>query len=90
MGVAIYGESAYYLCVNRKRRDIVVNLKTDEGRDLPMADSPLNMGETPFVYRLPLPLRGVHTSYVEGNIKIDEGADFTTDIRKCGQLVFCK
>ena len=26
------GESAYYLCVNRNKRDITVNLKTDEGR----------------------------------------------------------
>ncbi|MFN8383770.1 MAG: CoA transferase [Anaerolineales bacterium] len=25
------GESAYYLCVNRNKRDIVINLKTDEG-----------------------------------------------------------
>jgi crotonobetainyl-CoA:carnitine CoA-transferase CaiB-like acyl-CoA transferase len=34
------GESAYYLCVNRNKRDIVINLKTDEGkkvlRDLAM------------------------------------------------------
>jgi formyl-CoA transferase len=27
------GESAYYLCVNRNKRDIVINLKTQEGRD---------------------------------------------------------
>lgn len=26
------GESAYYLCVNRNKRGVVVNLKTDEGR----------------------------------------------------------
>ncbi len=26
------GESAYYLCVNRNKRDIVINLKTEEGR----------------------------------------------------------
>ena len=26
------GESAYYLCVNRNKRDIVINLKTDEGK----------------------------------------------------------
>src|ERR1044071_5415171 len=26
------GESAYYLCVNRNKRSIVVNFKTDEGR----------------------------------------------------------
>ncbi len=26
------GESAYYLCVNRNKRDVVVNLKTDEGK----------------------------------------------------------
>lgn len=28
------GESAYYLCVNRNKRGIVVNLKTDEGREI--------------------------------------------------------
>ncbi len=28
------GESAYYLCVNRNKRGMVVNLKTDEGRTL--------------------------------------------------------
>jgi crotonobetainyl-CoA:carnitine CoA-transferase CaiB-like acyl-CoA transferase len=28
------GESAYYLCVNRNKRDIVVNLKTDEGKKI--------------------------------------------------------
>ncbi len=28
------GESAYYLCVNRNKRDIVVNLKTDEGKTI--------------------------------------------------------
>jgi formyl-CoA transferase len=28
------GESAYYLCVNRNKRGMVVNLKTDEGRAL--------------------------------------------------------
>ncbi len=28
------GESAYYLCVNRNKRGMVVNLKTDEGRDI--------------------------------------------------------
>lgn len=28
------GESAYYLCVNRNKRDMVVNLKIDEGRAL--------------------------------------------------------
>jgi formyl-CoA transferase len=27
------GESAYYLCVNRNKRGMVVNLKTDEGRE---------------------------------------------------------
>jgi crotonobetainyl-CoA:carnitine CoA-transferase CaiB-like acyl-CoA transferase len=26
------GESAYYLCVNRNKRDVVINLKTDEGK----------------------------------------------------------
>ena len=26
------GESAYYLCVNRNKRDIVINLRTDEGK----------------------------------------------------------
>ncbi len=26
------GESAYYLCVNRNKRDMVINLKTDEGK----------------------------------------------------------
>jgi formyl-CoA transferase len=26
------GESAYYLCVNRNKSDIVINLKTEEGR----------------------------------------------------------
>ncbi|MFN8412463.1 MAG: CoA transferase [Anaerolineales bacterium] len=26
------GESAYYLCVNRNKRDIVINLKTEEGK----------------------------------------------------------
>lgn len=39
------GESAYYLCVNRNKRGIVVNLKTDEGktilRDLAMASDVL-------------------------------------------------
>ena len=28
------GESAYYLCVNRNKRDVVVNLKTDEGKTI--------------------------------------------------------
>jgi formyl-CoA transferase len=28
------GESAYYLCVNRNKRDIVINLKTDEGKNI--------------------------------------------------------
>ena len=28
------GESAYYLCVNRNKRSIVVNVKTDEGIDI--------------------------------------------------------
>jgi len=28
------GESAYYLCVNRNKRGMTVNLKTDEGRDI--------------------------------------------------------
>jgi crotonobetainyl-CoA:carnitine CoA-transferase CaiB-like acyl-CoA transferase len=28
------GESAYYLCVNRNKRDIVINLKTDEGKKI--------------------------------------------------------
>jgi formyl-CoA transferase len=28
------GESAYYLCVNRNKRGMVVNLKTDEGREI--------------------------------------------------------
>jgi formyl-CoA transferase len=28
------GESAYYLCVNRNKRDIVINLKTEEGRKI--------------------------------------------------------
>ncbi|MEY2818432.1 MAG: hypothetical protein RL275_1895 [Chloroflexota bacterium] len=28
------GESAYYLCVNRNKRSMVVNLKTDEGREI--------------------------------------------------------
>jgi formyl-CoA transferase len=28
------GESAYYLCVNRNKRSIVVNLKSDEGRNI--------------------------------------------------------
>ena len=28
------GESAYYLCVNRNKRGIVINLKTDEGRKI--------------------------------------------------------
>ena len=28
------GESAYYLCVNRNKRDIVINLKTDEGKSI--------------------------------------------------------
>ncbi len=28
----VEGESAYYLCVNRNKRSIVVNFKTDEGR----------------------------------------------------------
>ena len=28
------GESAYYLCVNRNKRGMVVNLKTEEGRDV--------------------------------------------------------
>ncbi|HNA90062.1 MAG TPA: CoA transferase, partial [Anaerolineales bacterium] len=28
------GESAYYLCVNRNKRGVVVNLKTDEGRNI--------------------------------------------------------
>jgi crotonobetainyl-CoA:carnitine CoA-transferase CaiB-like acyl-CoA transferase len=28
------GESAYYLCVNRNKRGIVVNLKTDEGKKI--------------------------------------------------------
>jgi len=28
------GESAYYLCVNRNKRSIVVNIKTAEGRDI--------------------------------------------------------
>jgi len=28
------GESAYYLCVNRNKRDIVINLKTDEGKTI--------------------------------------------------------
>ena len=26
------GESAYYLCVNRNKRDIVIDLKTDEAK----------------------------------------------------------
>jgi crotonobetainyl-CoA:carnitine CoA-transferase CaiB-like acyl-CoA transferase len=30
----IAGESAYYLCVNRNKRSIVVNLKTEEGRNI--------------------------------------------------------
>ena len=28
------GESAYYLCVNRNKRDMVINLKTDEGKTI--------------------------------------------------------
>lgn len=28
------GESAYYLCVNRNKRGMVVNLKTEEGKDI--------------------------------------------------------
>ncbi|MBL8103820.1 MAG: CoA transferase [Anaerolineales bacterium] len=28
------GESAYYLCVNRNKRDMVINLKTDEGKNI--------------------------------------------------------
>lgn len=28
------GESAYYLCVNRNKRDIVINLKTEEGKKI--------------------------------------------------------
>ena len=28
------GESAYYLCVNRNKRDIVIDLKTDEGKKI--------------------------------------------------------
>ncbi|MCC6986796.1 MAG: CoA transferase [Anaerolineales bacterium] len=28
------GESAYYLCVNRNKRGVVVNLKTDEGKNI--------------------------------------------------------
>ena len=28
------GESAYYLCVNRNKRSIVVDFKTDEGRQI--------------------------------------------------------
>jgi len=28
------GESAYYLCVNRNKRDMVINLKTDEGKKI--------------------------------------------------------
>jgi formyl-CoA transferase len=28
------GESAYYLCVNRNKRDVVINLKTDEGKTI--------------------------------------------------------
>lgn len=28
------GESAYYLCINRNKRDIVINLKTDEGKNI--------------------------------------------------------
>ena len=28
------GESAYYLCVNRNKRSIIVDFKTDEGRDV--------------------------------------------------------
>lgn len=28
------GESAYYLCVNRNKRGVVVNLKTDEGKNV--------------------------------------------------------
>jgi crotonobetainyl-CoA:carnitine CoA-transferase CaiB-like acyl-CoA transferase len=28
------GESAYYICVNRNKRDIVINLKTDEGKKI--------------------------------------------------------
>jgi formyl-CoA transferase len=28
------GESAYYLCVNRNKRDIIVNLKTEEGKNI--------------------------------------------------------
>jgi crotonobetainyl-CoA:carnitine CoA-transferase CaiB-like acyl-CoA transferase len=28
------GESAYYLCVNRNKRDIVLNFKTEEGRQI--------------------------------------------------------
>jgi crotonobetainyl-CoA:carnitine CoA-transferase CaiB-like acyl-CoA transferase len=27
-------ESAYYLCVNRNKRDMVINLKTDEGKTI--------------------------------------------------------
>jgi len=28
------GESAYYLCVNRNKRDIVINLKSEEGKNI--------------------------------------------------------
>lgn len=28
------GESAYYLCVNRNKRDMVINLKTEEGKNI--------------------------------------------------------
>ncbi len=28
------GESAYYLCVNRNKRDVVINLKTEEGKKI--------------------------------------------------------
>jgi formyl-CoA transferase len=30
----VEGESAYYLCVNRNKRGVVVNLKTDEGKKI--------------------------------------------------------
>lgn len=30
----VAGESAYYLCCNRNKRSVTVNLKSDEGRDL--------------------------------------------------------
>ena len=30
----IGGESAYYLCVNRNKRGMVINLKTDEGLEI--------------------------------------------------------